>query len=211
MLIALDIDDTLYLERDYVRSGFRAVADWLRARGHNLDFEKAAWGEFEQGLRGTIFDRVLHDAGIEDSESVASMVDVYRSHAPAIALAPDAERFLRVHSRHELAVISDGPAASQERKIDALGLRSFIRTFILTDRWGQQFRKPHERAFREVMGARASGECIYLGDNPDKDFAAPQALGWQRSIRVCRAGSLHELKPAPPGQREVTSLDDVRL
>ena len=24
----LDVDDTLYLERDYVRSGFRAVGQW---------------------------------------------------------------------------------------------------------------------------------------------------------------------------------------
>ena len=29
----LDLDDTLYLERDYVRSGFTDVAAYLEARG----------------------------------------------------------------------------------------------------------------------------------------------------------------------------------
>src|SRR5690606_41459193 len=45
-------DDTLYLERDYVRSGFHAVGEHLR-RTHGVDgFSRRAWELFESGHRG---------------------------------------------------------------------------------------------------------------------------------------------------------------
>ena len=31
-VLVLDIDDTLYLERDYVRSGFKCVGEWVNDR-----------------------------------------------------------------------------------------------------------------------------------------------------------------------------------
>ncbi|MDB5525364.1 MAG: putative hydrolase of the superfamily, partial [Rhizobium sp.] len=29
-VLVFDLDDTLYLERDFARSGFRATGDWLK-------------------------------------------------------------------------------------------------------------------------------------------------------------------------------------
>ena len=55
-VVVFDLDDTLYLERDYVRSGFRAVDAWLASRGI-LGFFGEAWANFENGLRGKAFDR----------------------------------------------------------------------------------------------------------------------------------------------------------
>ena len=47
--VAFDVDDTLYLERDYVRSGFRAVAERVR-RDHGLEgFFEGAWDAFSSG------------------------------------------------------------------------------------------------------------------------------------------------------------------
>jgi len=57
-VVVFDLDDTLYLERDYVRSGFRAVDAWLASRGI-LGFFGEAWANFENGLRGKAFDRAL--------------------------------------------------------------------------------------------------------------------------------------------------------
>ena len=50
--IVLDLDDTLYLERDYVRSGFTHVA-YLEARGLANSAEVFAflWAGFEAGER----------------------------------------------------------------------------------------------------------------------------------------------------------------
>ena len=57
--VVFDLDDTLYLERDYVRSGFFAVGRYLEERHDLQGFESAAWQEFEAGRRGDIFD---HDS-----------------------------------------------------------------------------------------------------------------------------------------------------
>lgn len=207
MLIVLDIDDTLYLERDYVLSGFRAVGEWLHANGYSIDFENRAWKLFEQGVRGTIFDRALDEK--RDPRLIKQMVAVYRSHQPTIDLLPDAKDFLDRCDSHALGVISDGPVEAQERKVSALGLGRMIPSIVLTDRWGLEYRKPHARAFRELMAERKPEECIYIADNPEKDFIAPATLAWQPSIRVRRAGSLHAETATPPGCREVATLAEV--
>ena len=209
MLIVLDIDDTLYLERDYVLSGFQAVEVWLHSNGYKFDFAHHAWQLFEQGHRGTIFNQVMDDFGHQDVGLIAQMVEAYRAHVPCIQLLPDAEAFLTSCSHHALAIISDGPLVAQENKVMALGLLRHVPTIILTDRWGRDYWKPHPRAFFEVMGQRAPGECVYIADNPDKDFAAPLALGWQPSIRIRRAHALHASKATPRECREAGSFDQL--
>ena len=37
--VAFDLDDTLYLERDYVRSGFWAVGRWIESHVAVTDFD----------------------------------------------------------------------------------------------------------------------------------------------------------------------------
>src|SRR5207249_9586322 len=88
---------------------------------------------------------------------------------------------LSVCARARTAIISDGPLAAQQRKVEALGLQAWFDPILLTDRWGRDFWKPHERAFREIEALTAAGgaACAYLGDNPQKDFVAPSRLGWR--------------------------------
>ena len=82
-VVVLDMDDTLFLERDYVLSGFAAV-DAVVAKEHGLKgFSECAWRLFCAGLRGRIFDEALKEMGVElQSASVAELVVVYRSHLP---------------------------------------------------------------------------------------------------------------------------------
>ncbi|MGQ9635778.1 MAG: HAD family hydrolase, partial [Bryobacteraceae bacterium] len=61
--VAFDLDDTLYLERDYVRSGFEAVGEWAKERLGIGDFTQRAWRWFQQGRRGDIFNQVLVEIG----------------------------------------------------------------------------------------------------------------------------------------------------
>ena len=63
--IAFDLDDTLLLERDFVRSGFaavdRALDEWFDI---DYDWLGNLWDGFESGVRGDAFNRVLADAGV---------------------------------------------------------------------------------------------------------------------------------------------------
>jgi putative hydrolase of the HAD superfamily len=187
-----DIDDTLYLERDYVHSGFEAVGRWTARRLHIEDFAERCWKRFLSGQRGSIFDRVLCESGEQPTaELISAMVDVYRTHGPSITLATDAAEALNTISRSvSIAVVSDGPAASQGRKVEALGLGSFAAPIVLTALLGKEFGKPHPRAFEEVERRRLASVYVYVADNPIKDFAAPKRLGWV-TVRVRRPGGLH--------------------
>ena len=208
--IVLDLDDTLFPERAYVLSGFAAVDAEVRRVFGRCGFGDAAWALFESGRRGRLFDETLACLGLDaDAATIEALVTVYRGHRPTIALFPDAERFIRrLEGRVRAAIVSDGPLASQTQKVAGLGLERWFQPIVLTDRWGRAFWKPHERAFREVEAATGCGgaECVYVGDNPNKDFAAPRRLGW-RTLRVRRPGGEHAAESGGGADLECADLD----
>jgi putative hydrolase of the HAD superfamily len=193
-LVAFDMDDTLYLERDYVRSGFAAIGEWARRELGVQDLGDRAWAAFEAGVRGRIFDEALMACGVQANGSlVPRLVDVYRSHAPAIELLDDVRAWLAAPPTGvALAVVTDGPLASQRAKAAALGLASWAHPVVFTEALGPGRGKPHPAAFERVEAATglAAAACTYVADNPAKDFAGPRRRGW-RTVRVRRTGSLH--------------------
>jgi putative hydrolase of the HAD superfamily len=218
-VVVLDMDDTLFLERDYVHSGFAAV-DAAVAKEHGVKgFSECAWRLFCAGVRGRIFDEALKEMGVEfQSANVARLVAVYRSHVPQIQLTNDSFRFLNAARRQGLriALVSDGPFVAQEAKVRALKLETFISPIILTDAFGLDAWKPSSRGYLEVFERLGGSHVnyIYIGDNPTKDFIAPNALGW-RTIRIRRPqgeyanASASKENGAP--QREIVSFDELRV
>lgn len=211
--VVVDIDDTLYLEREYVRSGFRAVARHLEEVHRAPGAFDLLWREFSMGRRGDTFDRALRELGLSE-HLVPELVTVYREHAPEISLLPDARAFLeRLRGERLLAAVSDGPLASQSKKAARLELERWCEPVVLTASLGGGFGKPHPRAFRLIeLTLGVSGDtCVYVADNPLKDFRGPAELGWH-TIRVRREGGLHEALPSGADVRqEVRSLEGVEL
>jgi len=210
-LVAFDLDDTLYPEREFVRSGFRVVSDYLRQAGlvgRPLLAEMEA--AFHAGVRGHVFEQVLRGVGVEpDAALVATLVAVYRTHAsaygsvrPDIRLFPDADAALAHLAARglRLGLVSDGPLASQQAKVAALGLAARMDAVILTDSWGRPFWKPHPRAFIELASrlAVAPADCVYVADNPEKDFQGPAAAGWRPSVWIRRPDGLYREAALPP-------------
>jgi putative hydrolase of the HAD superfamily len=195
-VVVFDIDDTLYLERDYVRSGFRAVGAWAKQTFGVTDLADRAWAAFEDGVRGKIFDIALAGAGIEVTpELVGRLVACYRNHVPDIELLRDAHACLdqlALEPEVIVAVVSDGPLASQSAKARRLGLATWSQNVIFTEALGAGFGKPHQRAFELIEERLGVGgdRCAYVADNPTKDFVAPHQRGWT-TIRVRRQHGLH--------------------
>lgn len=73
-VIVFDLDDTLYLEREYVRSGFQAVDDWLSTEGIMNGFREHAWRLFESGLRNHTFNTVFTERKIRLSEELLAQL-----------------------------------------------------------------------------------------------------------------------------------------
>lgn len=206
MLYVLDIDDTLYMECDYVRSGFQAVGKWLQDNRDIVGFFNLAWSLFERGFKGKLFNFAMEELGVEDPAIVDLLVQIYREHEPDISLLPDAKEFIIKHTAQELAIITDGHSAAQWSKIKALGLESRIGQIIVTGDLGNDYWKPDCRAFIIAQGVRSPEECVYIADNPIKDFLAPKKLGWNSSIRIRRERSLHFELPTPEFCREAPSF-----
>lgn len=235
LAVIFDLDDTLYAERDYAFSGFAAVArEFADVLG---DPEKAAARMrqlFDTPDRGRVFNAMLGERG-EDAELIQQMVESYRRHRPAIQLQPDAAAALaRLASRYRLGLITDGQAAQQWAKIDALNLRPHFDQIIVTSecapdpagvgselresalapaRVSPPYGKPHPLAFEQMerLLEAASAQCAYVADNPRKDFIAPNRLGW-RTIQVRRKGGIYEGAEPDAGaaaNRVIGSLDEL--
>jgi putative hydrolase of the HAD superfamily len=212
--VVFDIDDTLYLERDYVRSGLRAAGVWAGRALGVTGLADQAWRAFESGVRGNIFDVALANCGCEvTAEAITQLVACYREHVPDIKLLDDARTcldLLNVSAEIVVAVVTDGPLASQQAKARSLGLSTWSQHMIFTEALGLEFGKPNPGAF-ELVEQRLgiSGDrCAYVADNPIKDFAGPRQLGW-RTIRVRRPGGLHvAVKSGDDVDHEVADLTD---
>lgn len=212
-MIVFDVDDTVYLEREYVKSGFRAAGNWAEVNYGLEGFSELAWRLFANGKRGYVFDCVLQALlGRPSARLIEELVGVYREHAPEIELLPDARRLIEqlVGLGVPIAIITDGPSPSQHNKVRALGLDSVASPIVVTADLGAGKSKPHPAAFEEVERNASSGLC-YIADNPRKDFVQPLARGW-KALRVRRSGGLHaDIPMHGTAVREVRSLDGQDL
>ena len=214
-LIVFDMDDTLYPEIDYVRSGFSAVADHLAARGAGPAAElfERMWRVFETGDRHRVFDAVLEELGLRGRIDVADLVARYRLHLPAIRLRSEAVEALASLRRAgmSLAVVTDGPAEQQRRKADALGLAGYVDTIVFTDCLPPGCAKPSPEAFRRLMDifGMPGPRCMYVADNPRKDFVGPRQLGWF-TLQFVDAGGVYRREVPPPGGEPHACIRDLR-
>ncbi|HYW75344.1 MAG TPA: HAD-IA family hydrolase [Gammaproteobacteria bacterium] len=210
--LVFDLDDTLYPEREYVLSGFRAVSEYISNTYGVGGVYELAVGYLNQGIRGDIFDRCLETLfGRSEKFLVAKLVNVYRNHNPNITFFPDAHQLLKVHAQSTpIAIITDGYAEAQRKKILALGLASIARKIIVTDDWGRQFWKPNVRGYLEIekFFDASPDECVYVGDNPLKDFVTPKQRGWL-TIQINRVGGEYGSQQVPDKYRADTVVDDL--
>jgi len=214
-LVVFDVDDTLYPEIDYVRSGLAAVADHLASLGAApaTDLFERMWRIFGSGDRRRVFDAVLEELGLQGRFDVPGLVERYRSHSPAIHLRSEAVETLVSLRRAgmSLAVVTDGPAVQQKRKADALGLAEYVDAIVFTDCLPPGCAKPSPEAFRRLMdqfGVQGP-RCMYVADNPRKDFVGPRQLGWF-TLRFVDEGGVHCRESAPPGGEPHACIRDLR-
>lgn len=196
--VIFDLDDTLYSEKQYVRSGYRAIAQWLKRD----DAEEKLWNYFLAGKPA--IDELLKELGQQDQKE--QCLRVYREHMPGIELYEGVAALIRnlKESGIFVGIITDGRVEGQRNKIQALKLDSLVSDIIITDELGgERFRKPNDIAFR-IMQCRWGvpfEEMIYIGDNLNKDFQAPRQLG-MRSLYFENKDGLYYSETAAEGDYE---------
>lgn len=164
--VIFDLDDTLYSEKDYVRSGYHLIAEWLG----KPEVEEQLWAVFLRG--GKALDEVLNEKDRPEA------LRIYRYQQPDIHLYSGVREMLsRIKQKRKLGIITDGRPEGQKAKLRALGLD--VDHVIITDELGGiEFRKPCTAAFEAMQSILqvSFDKMVYIGDNLKKDFIAPEKL-----------------------------------
>jgi len=232
-----DIDDTLYPERAFVRSGYNAVGEHLArqcgavvaafattsddivvantattAPNQPEQLADWLWQRFLAGQTARAFDDLNDEFHLGlDSAGIAELVAVYRFHRPGISpFAGIAAVLVKLKSAGvPLGLVSDGPAKMQRNKLDALGLAGFFQAIVLTDDLGPRAGKPSLAGFELARQKLAipHAGCAYISDNPAKDFVGPNALGWL-TIQYIRPGQIYAGKQPPPTGKPKHIIDN---
>tara|TARA_A100001015_G_scaffold284122_1_gene350180 strand:- start:5791 stop:6450 length:660 start_codon:yes stop_codon:yes gene_type:complete len=170
-VVVFDLDDTLYLEKDYQASGYRSVINLLCSLYpvKKQELEKIV----DKG--GDVLEGFVNEIGHPSIKE--ALLWHYRIHLPNISLSNDVKILLNsLKSKGiPIVILTDGRSITQRQKLLALGLDKYL--FYISDEY-DGLTKPNVTRFKMIEKMIPSCKYIYVGDNIDKDFLAPNELGW---------------------------------
>ena len=181
--LLFDLDDTLYDEKQFVKSGFIEVAEFVEDK-LKIDkdfFYKILINIFNGGSRGNIFNLALEKVNIvSDEDIISSMVKIYRGHNPNIRLEEDVKSLIiKLKEIYSLGIVTDGYFKVQKKKVQVLKLEELFDSIIYTDEYGREYWKPNVFGYKLALERFqiVPGEAVYIGDNPYKDFIGAKKIG----------------------------------
>ena len=179
-VVVFDLEDTLYQEMDFLKSGYQAVADYITKSIGKDDLYTEMIEAYQAGEKD-VFQKVLNDHQLTIDKS--ELLDIYRYHIPQIHLDSKVRSVLeQLQGKYHLALITDGRPRTKRNIINALGLSEYFdgADVYISDEVGHLKTAPY--SFERIMGKYPDCQYIYVGDNPAKDFLVPNRLGW---LTVC--------------------------
>lgn len=212
-VIVFDLDDTLYDEITFVKSGFLAVSTYFWPQNPDAMFEKMMEVLAAKG-RGAVFDETLAAFGFGTKSSIKKALGIYRSHMPRIELNRDAKEMLAYYKEQNipLYIITDGNKIVQANKIKALGLENQVKKAFITHRYGKIHAKPSPYCFVKIAQLEEvkPHKIVYIADNSNKDFVAIKKLGFQ-TIRI-RQGMFADVQKSLEfeADKEIKSLLELK-
>ena len=215
--VVFDLDDTLYAEREFACSGFRAVGRWAHARWGLEGLDADMTRLLDDGHLGALFKLAFEKHRPDHtSEEFAEMREIYRTHQPEITLYDDARWALdHFAGQGPIGLITDGTTDMQKAKVGALEISGMFEKIIYThEGGGRDYHKPHPWSYEHMEAAigQPGDRFVYVGDNASKDFLTPNARGWL-SVQVRRTGSIHDQEKVAEGgdpHHVISSLHELQ-
>ncbi len=212
--VVFDLDDTLYDEIEYCKSGFAAVAEFLAnlpeprsssmGEGQAPPAERISavlWEQFTAGNRTKTFNAALDELGMSyDDELIGELIEVYRNHNPKISLPQDSRDVLcELSTKYTLALLTDGFLPAQKLKVQALKIEKYFKSIVYTEQLGRECWKPSPAGFEKIMQTLKGKpeNMAYVADNEKKDFIAPNKLGFS-TIQLIRPARIHRAVSVEP-------------
>jgi putative hydrolase of the HAD superfamily len=181
-VFVFDLDDTLYSESDFEKSGIKFVYDYLKIDTIDLD-------SVLNCRKNWIEQIVLKSNNFFTKHSI---LELYRHHKPQIELYNSAKVLLEklITLKVEMSLITDGRSITQRNKLMALGIESYFKNIIISEEIKSE--KPSELNYKMVMSNVSSKEYVYIADNTQKDFITPNKLGWTTICLLDKGQNVHK-------------------
>lgn len=180
--VIFDLDDTLYMENEFVEYGLKNAANVAETVYGIVNANEKIRSLYQES-KVNVFDRLVNAETIKDKEiAVAGLVKAYRNCEPKnLHCNPGVLDLLKTLKKKGVrtGIITDGFADVQKSKIKALGIQEYIDKIVITDELGGvQCRKPNPIGFEKMLKMLdvKPQEMVYIGDNPNKDFAIKKYL-----------------------------------
>lgn len=184
-MIVFDLDDTLYNEINYVKSGFSEVSKYFATK-YLLD-ENTFFNIMIENLklhgRGKIFDNTLSFFNILNKKNIKKCISIYRMHLPNIKLPEESQNIINYYKLQNIPmyIVTDGNKLVQYNKIKGLGIEKDFNKVFITHRYGIKNAKPSPYCFIKIAQKEKVdySDIVYIGDNIKKDFVALKPLGFR--------------------------------
>jgi putative hydrolase of the HAD superfamily len=203
--IILDLDDTIYKEVNFVKSGFKAVIK--KYTDHHtdklLDMMMNAWIKGDNAIH-----KLLELLNISDIP-IQEPLNIYHNHYPDLDLPQDSHLFFQkaISRGCKLGLITDGRTITQKNKLLALGIDNLFEKIIISEDFGSE--KPSILNYQIFEETFPENQFSYFGDNTKKDFIAPAKLGWKMFCIKGDNTNIHkqDLTKLPKGVKLLDNLN----
>lgn len=191
MVVAFDLDDTLFRELDFVDSSYVAISRILEAENVIPAAEALSIMRSSLSQRQAFDNLAAHIIGYKGKKdfTASGFVEIYRSHYPSISLRPGARKMLEELKQQgiQLAIITDGRSLTQRHKFDSLELGRWINpcNLLISEEVGGDKTTPIPFQSAERLFP-SEKSFVYVGDNPSKDFFWPNSMGWF-TVQICNS------------------------
>lgn len=186
-VVVFDLDDTLYKEVDYLKSAFREIAQVLeKGTGQKLYERMMSLYRANKEVFGTIIEEYQ-----VETKTKSDLIEMYRNHEPDIYLEDHIADKLKEIKRNGMAtgLITDGRSHTQRNKLKSLGLQNYFDEVLISEEFGSE--KPDPGTFEYIQDKLEGEGYIYIGDNIQKDFIAPNNLGWDTACLLEDGTNIH--------------------
>ena len=212
-IIVFDLDDTLYPQIEYTRQCLHSTVNYISdISGENKDVIKSKLDEIleKNGIEYKfIFHDLFKEINFDGMPQIREILELFWACKPQINLFDGVLDILtQLKTKYRLAILTDGHVHIQEQKIDTLGIKDFFETVLITDFLGAQYRKPSPAGYKKLLEDMKikPHDCIYVGNDPRKDFLACKELGI-KTVRI-RQGDYKDLTLDENHEADV-EIDDI--
>jgi putative hydrolase of the HAD superfamily len=189
--IILDLDDTIYKEVNFVRSGFKALIRHY-AKSNQFDHDSIlkmmmySWKDGQNAIKNLFLFLDMTEFPIEEA------LNIYHTHYPDLELPESSKNFFEIATANDLklGLITDGRSITQRNKLKSLGIDSLFDQIIISEEFGSE--KPDIRNYEIFQIKYPDHSFCYVGDNTLKDFILPYFLGWKMYCILDDGNHIHK-------------------